>query len=63
MNLVKMELMGGEIVEFDADTIKPYTIDGETYEKTAIASDGSLVAYCDSTNFWVHLWGSRPEDY
>ena len=60
----KVEVMGlNKIVEINTDTIKPYTIDGEAYEETAIASDGSLVAYCPASNFWVQLYPSRPEDY
>ena len=64
MDLMKVEILGlDKSVEIDCDAIKPYTIDGETYEQTAIADDGTFVAFCPASVSWVQLWGSKPEDY
>jgi hypothetical protein len=59
-----IEIMGlGKTVQINMGEIKAYAVDGDIYEETAIADDGSLVAYEDATNAWVQLWPSRPEDY
>lgn len=59
-----VEIMGlDKTVEIDVKEVKSYKFDADNYEETAIASDGSLVAYDCAVNSWVQLWPSRPEDY
>ena len=50
-------------VTIETDELRPYTAGDDTYEETAIASDGTLVAYDNASNMWVQLWTCRPEDY
>ena len=50
-------------VTIETDELRPYTAGDDAYEETAIADDGSCVAYDDASNTWVQLWPSRPEDY
>jgi len=57
---IKISIAGiNKEVWIDINEIKPYS----DLEETAMADDGTCVAWDDAINSWVQIWPRKPEDY